>query len=223
MDLTYEAVCRLDLSHTSAYVNPVSERDATKARTRQALIDAGIELFSAQGLDAPSLDAICERAGFTRGAFYVHFTDRDDFIVAVMETAGPPLLDALLAAEPEEDLAETFARFVAAFADGRYPLAPRGGIRPHQLIDACMRSDRVRQRYVGLIVEAIQRVDRGVRWGQCQSMVRRDVDAQAVATLLLTAILGSQTMAELEVPYDFAGMARAVLCLLRAPEGRAGG
>ncbi len=54
---------------------PVS-RDETKQRTRDALIQAGLELFTEQGLDVPSLDAICDRAGFTRGAFYVHFADR---------------------------------------------------------------------------------------------------------------------------------------------------
>ncbi len=190
------------------------QRARDKQRTRRALIDAGIELFSAEGLDAPSLDAICERAGFTRGAFYVHFRDRDDFIVAVMETAGGPILDQLVAASPHEDLAATFARFLSAFADGRYPMAPRGGIRPHQLIDACVRSPRVRERYVALIVEAITRVTRGVEHGQAEGLVRPELDAHAIATLLLAAVIGSQTMSELEVPYDFAATAAAVLRLL---------
>jgi len=194
--------------------NVTGERERSKERTRRALIEAGIELFSKEGLDAPSLDAICERAGYTRGAFYVHFRDRDDFIVAVMETAGRPILDQLVAASPQEDLATTVARFLTAFADGRYPMAPRGGIRPHQLIDACMRSPRVRQRYVELIVEAMTRVARGVEHGQRQGLVRPDLDATAVATLLLAAVIGSQTMSELEVPYDVGRTAAAVLQLL---------
>ncbi|MCA9648584.1 MAG: TetR/AcrR family transcriptional regulator [Myxococcales bacterium] len=191
------------------------EREAAKQRTRRALVEAGIELFSEQGLDGPSLDAICERAGFTRGAFYVHFRDRDDFIVAVMEAAGPPILDELIAAEPGEALPQVFARFLSAFSDGRYPLAPRGGIRPHQLIDACVRSPRVRERYVELVVEAIRRVREGVAQGQRGGLLRDDVDPQAAATLLLAAIIGGQTMSELEVPYDFASTAAAMLGLLQ--------
>ncbi len=177
-------------------------------------MDAGIALFSEQGLDGPSLDAICERAGFTRGAFYVHFRDRDDFIVAVMEAAGRPILDQLVAADPGDDLAGTFMRFVAAFQDGRYPMAPSGGIRPHQLIDACVRSPAVRQRYVELIVEAMQRVARGVEQGQTGGLLREDVDPAAVATLLLAAVIGGQTMSEIDVPYDFGATAAVVLQLL---------
>ena len=44
-------------------------REETKQATRDALISAGMALFAEQGLDGPSLDAICDRAGFTRGAF----------------------------------------------------------------------------------------------------------------------------------------------------------
>lgn len=193
------------------------ERQAAKERTRRALIEAGIELFSEQGLDGPSLDAICERAGFTRGAFYVHFRDRDDFMVAVMETAGPPILDELISAGSAEALPVVFARFLAAFADGRYPMAPRGGIRPHQLIDACVRSPRVRERYVALVVEAIRRVREGVAQGQRVGTLRDDVDAEAVATLLLAAIIGGQTMSELQVPYDLSATAVAVLGLIQRP------
>ncbi|MCZ7684911.1 MAG: TetR family transcriptional regulator [Sandaracinaceae bacterium] len=54
-------------------------------KTREALVDAAAELFAEQGLTGPSLDAICAKAGFTRGAFYVHFATRDDLIAAVVE------------------------------------------------------------------------------------------------------------------------------------------
>ncbi|MEM7158488.1 MAG: TetR/AcrR family transcriptional regulator [Myxococcota bacterium] len=198
------------------------ERKAAKQRTRRALIDAAFELFSESGLDGPSLDAICERAGYTRGAFYVHFADRDELIVAVMEEAGPPILDELIAADSNEDLATLFTRFLAAFADGSYPLAPRGGIRAHQFIDACIRSPKVGQRYVELVVEAMARVAHGVERGQQGGQLRDDVDAQAIAALLVGAIIGSQTMSELGVPYDFSATAAAALrMLLPGAEGDA--
>ena len=38
-----------------------------------------------KGIEAASLNAICDRAGFTRGAFYVHFRDRDELVAAVVE------------------------------------------------------------------------------------------------------------------------------------------
>ena len=72
----------------------MSKKTATKGRktraqskldTRDALIETGMVLFAKEGLDGPSLDAICEHAGFTRGAFYVHFRDRDELLSSIAQ------------------------------------------------------------------------------------------------------------------------------------------
>src|SRR5262252_1452795 len=78
--VTYGGVCQMQM-RTPKKKRP-KFRVASMQRTREALIQAGIELFAEKGLDAPSLDEICDRAGYTRGAFYVHFADRDEFVVA---------------------------------------------------------------------------------------------------------------------------------------------
>jgi AcrR family transcriptional regulator len=51
----------------------LSAREAGKRETREALLRAAMDEFAEKGRDLPSLDASCARAGFTRGAFYVHF------------------------------------------------------------------------------------------------------------------------------------------------------
>jgi AcrR family transcriptional regulator len=177
-------------------------------------LEAGAELFAEEGLDTPSLDAICARAGYTRGAFYVHFEDREDFLAQVMEEAGGPILDRLFVAGDDVDLPTAFAHFAAAFADGTYPLGPGGHVRPHQLLDACARSERVRKRYVALIADAIARITKTVEHGQASGAARSDLDPEATATLLLAAVIGAHTLAELEVPFDFAATARALLQML---------
>ena len=80
-----------------------SGREESKRMTRQALLEAGLEEFVERGLDAPSLDAICARAGFTRGAFYVHFDNREDFIVQLMEWVGLRFLDTIVTADGVTD------------------------------------------------------------------------------------------------------------------------
>ncbi|SDG76929.1 TetR/AcrR family transcriptional regulator [Microbacterium pygmaeum] len=49
--------------------------------TRQKLLDAAAQLFAEEGLDAASVEAICERAGFTRGAFYSNFETKDELFL----------------------------------------------------------------------------------------------------------------------------------------------
>jgi AcrR family transcriptional regulator len=205
----------------------MSTRDETKLRTRAALIDAGIALIGEQGLDAPSLDAICERAGFTRGAFYVHFTDRDAFLEAVMERLGAQFLDAVLAedpvggaaAKPGTGLARTISRFLQAVAAGDYPLMRDGGIRFHQLLDACARSVPIRTKYVALAEESVTRLAGVVKSDQKAGALRKDVDARSIATLLLAAIIGAQTMFELSMRFDLPRTAAALLKLF-APRKR---
>lgn len=192
-------------------------RDETKRQTRQKLIDAGIELFARDGLDRPSLDAICEHAGFTRGAFYVHFTDREDFLVAVMEQAGGPILDAILTTDAASDFSEVVARFLAAVMDGTYPLTPQGGVRPHQLLDACSRSERVRELYVRLIAESIERLGVTIGRSQDSATLRADLDPEATATVLLALVIGAQTMMELDAPLDLATVSATVVRMLRGP------
>ena len=53
--------------------------------TRQKLLDAAAQVFAEVGLDAASVEAICERAGFTRGAFYSNFETKDELF---LELAG---------------------------------------------------------------------------------------------------------------------------------------
>jgi TetR/AcrR family transcriptional regulator, transcriptional repressor for nem operon len=201
-------------------------------------VDAGIALFGEEGLDAPSLDAICERAGFTRGAFYVHFRDRDEFLEAVMERLGSQFLDAVLADEDDGTsaalprdgplqgqaksgtaLTRTMARFVGAVAAGEYPLMREGGVRPHQLLDACARSPAIRAQYIRLAEESVVRLAKIVRADQKAGTLRDDVDDRSVATLLLAAIIGAQTMNELRMKLDL-GRTGAALLRLLAPQKR---
>ncbi|MEZ4450309.1 MAG: TetR/AcrR family transcriptional regulator [Nannocystaceae bacterium] len=198
--------------------DPPGARALAKQETRAALIRAAIALFGEQGLDAPSLDAICERAGFTRGAFYVHFKDRDDLMVAVMEEVGAGVLDAVLdhgpAAPTSGAFAATVERFLEAVTSGAYPLTPAGGIRPHQLLDACARSPTIRGRYVELVHESVRRLAGTFAADQARREVTDAAPPEALATIVLALVIGAQTMLELGVDLDLPRAAAATLELL---------
>lgn len=198
---------------------PPRPRAETARETRDALIDAGIALFAKQGLDAPSLDAICARAKKTRGAFYVHFPDRDAFVAAVMERVGLPFLDVVLG-EPERgprDLSAVVQRFLAAVASDEYPLTAKDGVRPHQLLDACARSEPVRARYASLIEQTIARLGEIVARGQEDGAVRGDVRPEDASAILLAAVVGAQTLLELRVDVDLGSAAMTMLRMLGRP------
>jgi AcrR family transcriptional regulator len=198
-----------------------SGRAQAKQETREALIQAGVEAFAAQGLDTPSLDAICARAGFTRGAFYVHFKDRDDFLVAVMEHVLGGFLDAVIATgDQAHDLDHTLDRFTGALtkaarpSGGRAPSPLLGPVQLFRLIEAAARSPAIRAHLVGIIDQAIGRVESAARSGEGSGTVRPDVEPRIGAQLLVVTALGLMGAIELGVPLDLPALRVAVARLL---------
>ena len=63
--------------------------------TRQRILDAAREVFAERGVIGGTVEDICERAGFTRGAFYSNFTDKDDVLAALVDREHAALLDHL--------------------------------------------------------------------------------------------------------------------------------
>jgi AcrR family transcriptional regulator len=236
----------LDFSHTSWYVKGMvqarrgrkraagrqdapepavdaSQRERAKAETRAALIDAAMTEFAAHGLVAPSLDAICARAGYTRGAFYVHFRDREDLVAAVMERALGAFLDAIIATgEEAHDLERTVRRFEEAVggiaqlrtARARGSRTAATGVPFHRILEACERSPAVRGRFVALLGEAADRVAKAAAAGQVATSVRSDVPADALGALLVTLALGFVASIEVGAAFDPSVARRAVLALL---------
>lgn len=46
---------------------------------------AGLELLATTGADGLKIDRLCRRQGVTKGSFYHHFKNRDDFVRALLD------------------------------------------------------------------------------------------------------------------------------------------
>src|SRR5258707_165239 len=57
----------------------------TRDETREKLFEAAARVFEDQGIGGASIEAIAAAARFTRGAFYSHFTSKDEVIIAMLE------------------------------------------------------------------------------------------------------------------------------------------
>ncbi|MEM9175041.1 MAG: helix-turn-helix domain-containing protein [Myxococcota bacterium] len=202
---------------------PTGSRAAAKAETRAALIDAALAEFSERGFDAPSLDAICARAGFTRGAFYVHFKTREDLIVAVVETVLGALLDAVIGTDAGDgNLAQTIDLYVNLSAQGRERLDETGAgtqdwvaqVPLHQLVAASERAPALQDRLRQILVDALDRLGDVVdREGQ-RGAVREDVAARDLSGLLVLLALGLRVAADLRLPVEVEPLRAAVKRLL---------
>ena len=58
-----------------------------RERTRERLLDAAFTVFAHHGIHGASIEAICEAAGFTRGAFYSNFSSKEELFLALAKRA----------------------------------------------------------------------------------------------------------------------------------------
>ena len=72
---------------------------ATRSRenTRARLLDAAALVFAEAGLDGATVEAVCERAGFTRGAFYSNFESKDELFLELAGSVSAERLTAVRA------------------------------------------------------------------------------------------------------------------------------
>jgi AcrR family transcriptional regulator len=121
------------IPYTHRYVTcpPVSEvvdaaplsREARKAQTRQAIIDAATQLFAAQGIESTSLDRIASEVGLTKGAIYSTFASKDELVEAVA-VATSVSIEAKYLADPEVPLREGLRRVGAELIAARKKFVP---------------------------------------------------------------------------------------------------
>lgn len=97
-----------------------TEVSSRRRQTKERLVTAATELFAEKSVEATSVEELCERAGFTRGAFYSNFDSKEELCLEIVRQRGQQLLAtteralAMLPDTPVGDrLNETIARVVA--------------------------------------------------------------------------------------------------------------
>jgi AcrR family transcriptional regulator len=71
-----------------------------REQTREEVLAAAARVFAKRGFHATSLDAIAEEAGFSRGAVYYNFADKEELFLELLDRR---------CAERAQDLREVFA------------------------------------------------------------------------------------------------------------------
>jgi AcrR family transcriptional regulator len=96
--------------------DPGPQKTGRAGRTRQALIQAGRELFAERPVDAVAIDDIVHAADVAKGSFYNHFADREALVRTVTDEIRQDLEQAIAAANAGvDDPARRVARAVCVY------------------------------------------------------------------------------------------------------------
>jgi AcrR family transcriptional regulator len=60
------------------------DRFEQRKLTRAKLIDAALQLFSTSGYEHATVDDISQAAGYSKGAYYFHFSTKDDILLELL-------------------------------------------------------------------------------------------------------------------------------------------
>ncbi|HEX6357839.1 TetR/AcrR family transcriptional regulator [Actinophytocola sp.] len=74
-----------------------AERPLSRKRrqTQTRLLDAALDAFAERGFQGTSVEEICERAGFSRGAFYSNYSSKTELFIALYHRQSETILGAL--------------------------------------------------------------------------------------------------------------------------------
>ncbi len=97
-------------AHEPTSEKPRGARAVRSAAKREAILNAALEEFSAQGFAAARLDDVAKRAGVAKGTIYLHFADKETLFQELVRSILTPLIgqfEALAVTEiPFEVLAD---------------------------------------------------------------------------------------------------------------------
>lgn len=78
---------------TDPPVGPVPSR--RRAQTQARLVAAAAQVFAERGFGRATVEDVCERAGYSRGAFYSNFDSLDGLFFALYSARSAELIDAV--------------------------------------------------------------------------------------------------------------------------------
>ncbi|WP_430912372.1 HTH-type transcriptional regulator RutR [Methylobacterium sp. sgz302541] len=91
---------------------PARRRRKDGVIRREAILDAGLEIFSSLGLHGASLDAIAERAGLSKTNLLYYFPSKEELYVAVLRRVLDVWLDPLQSLNPESEPADALRAYI---------------------------------------------------------------------------------------------------------------
>jgi AcrR family transcriptional regulator len=91
------------------------DRFEQRKLTRAKLIDAALELFSTSGYEHATVDDISREAGYSKGAYYFHFSTKDDILMELLRMWTEDRSRVLAASEGEASTVEGLCDVLTTF------------------------------------------------------------------------------------------------------------
>lgn len=131
---------------------PRLTREESQAQTRKRLIECAPQVVAKEGFEGASIDKIAEAAGYSKGAFYSNFANKEEFFLELLERhAGQDVveIEALLAgAKKATEIIDRICQWAAEKSAD-----PTWGLLPLELFRHARREATFTERHASLFRE----------------------------------------------------------------------
>ena len=150
------------------------------------IIDAAIACMVRLGAAKVSLSDICEQASVSRGAFYVHFTSKDEVLCGVIDRLRDSTIEESTFSSPEE------LRDVLYAQVRRHDLPDRGKLAmvELELLLAARESETLRKALAGAFKQRYSQFEAGLASLGEMDHLQSGVSPQQAAELILPFLTG---------------------------------
>lgn len=188
--------------------------DEYKQNVREKILATAGILFARKGYHATSMDDIVRESGLSKGAIYGYFESKDDLFLSLSDEQLASIIDNMRAAFSEKDSA-------------RKKLEKAAEIHFRQIIEPddvwCVTLERwvespkipslgkrIRRRYDLANKFLSEIIEEGKRSGE----FRKDVDSEAISSVLLATIRGLAVHTRMGQEFDWQKIKAALLSVL---------
>ncbi|MFE5430855.1 TetR/AcrR family transcriptional regulator [Peribacillus simplex] len=186
--------------------------------TINKLMRSGIELFSKQGYSSTSIDQIVKHAGYSKGAFYTHFSTKEEFMLKLIKEGIDFYFEDLKEAlnQKDGDLLNKFKEHSIRLVNESY----KKGSSP-MLLQVCMVSNelpQIKERLILQMEEWRSFLTHFFQEMKDEGIVGSPLDARTLATASMALFNGFNLQHFVDEKIDPQGMVETFLELLQIQE-----
>lgn len=164
--------------------------DRRRQQTREYLLQAAAEVFAEQGFHAATLDEVAAAAGFTKGAVYSNFKNKDDLFLALLEDSYGREIAALQATLADSDVPpEARIGDFVALIGGELDRAPAGTLYLEFYLYA-LRNPAARARMNELEQEDVRAIAEILESERAKRGIADDEPAERTARIIVALFRG---------------------------------
>ncbi|MEJ7645746.1 MAG: TetR/AcrR family transcriptional regulator [Chryseolinea sp.] len=167
--------------------------------TKETILRKSGVLFNTQGYKATSISNITDATGFTKGAIYRHFDNKDDLEIATLVHLSSIMFDKLGARIKAENTAGNKLRALFHFFESYISAPPLQGGCP--LLNAAIEADdanpALRKAAATILREMRESIIRMLTNGVKYKQLSPTIDKEEIATLIIASLEGAIMMSKL--------------------------